>query len=141
MQETFAGAQVVCAAAAQQVAELCGCSLEAAAVGLHARAMGSFVRGAETTGDCDCMIIPGDAFDALCPRRLLAAMISQLHRDGMVTDDINLPQHADHCECSRQRSATFLGICYIPGVCMQQPFRTGLCDHDALCIVTDFQAR
>jgi DNA polymerase beta palm len=115
MQETYRGSQLVRGAAVSAISAIYGCALKDACEGLHARALGSFCRGKDATGDIDNMVIPGDNFADLCPRRLLAAMVAQLHEAGVLTGDIALPQHSDECDCAAQHNATFLGICYVPG--------------------------
>jgi hypothetical protein len=109
------GAQVVCEQAATQIERLCRCSADSARRGLHARPLGSFCRGAKTTGDIDVMIIPGDHLPWVCPVKLLSAILLELHANGIVTHDVALPQHSTNCSCSQRGSATWLGVCYVPG--------------------------
>ena len=64
------------------------------------------------------MLIPGDQLPLVCPRRLLAAIVTELHKKGMITDDIALPEKDRTCSCT-QTSASWLGICHVPGVLEQ----------------------
>jgi hypothetical protein len=62
------------------------------------------------------MIIPGDLLPWVCPHLLMSGLVSRLHEAGMVTSDVPLPSHAEDCQCHSSTSATFLGICYVPGM-------------------------
>lgn len=58
-------------------------------------------------------------------RKLLAAVMHELRRLEFVTDDIALPTHPDgHCSdgCMQaaQHSASWLGVCYVPGAPQQR---------------------
>ena len=57
--------------------------------------------------------------DAGC-RKLLAGVMHELLRRGVATDDIPVPTHpegrcGDGCMERALHSATWLGICYVPG--------------------------
>jgi DNA polymerase beta palm len=142
VQEVLAGASQVTEAVKRQIQSLTGCSEALAGQGLHSRALGSFCRGKESTGDIDMMIIPGDATPAVCCKALLAALISDLHSRGIATSDIPAPEHSATCSCAMgyQHSATWLGACYVPGAlhCLPRPL---ICELAVRCAYMQRAAR
>lgn len=68
VQEVQAAAAHVLQVTTRQLAALGGVTAEAAAEGLHCRALGSYCRGKEATGDVDMMIVPGNSWSHICIR-------------------------------------------------------------------------
>ncbi|KAH9476829.1 DNA polymerase lambda [Psilocybe cubensis] len=76
---------------------------------LFVELMGSYRRGKTTCGDIDILITrPTD--DGLTHRGVLSRLIQELHKHGIITEDLALPDNPYDLE------ATYRGLCRLPGL-------------------------
>lgn len=113
LQEVQAAENLVREVAIQQLAQIANISAVRVSEGLHCRALGSYCRGKEATGDIDMMVIPGDALSHICIRYSLSSTSHKHQRSAeIVKCDFNAMLCCELCQFQCLEAALSRG-CFV----------------------------